>query len=166
MISERLSEAVARRCSVKRLFLEISQNSQENTCAIVSFLTKLQAACNVNKKETLAQVFSCGFCEISKNSFSYRARPVAASGLLQKKFIFLPDLNYFHYFLLSCIVCDWLKELFENFTWETDDFVLFQRRKCHSQYDTIVCPRKQGSINETSWCSKDWWFWWVVSRSR
>ena len=63
---------------------EISQNSQENTCARVSFLIKLQArraseaqrlrvsealrACNFIKKETLAQVFSCEFCEISKNT--------------------------------------------------------------------------------------------------
>ena len=31
------------RCSVKKVFLEISQNSQENTCARVSFLIKLQA---------------------------------------------------------------------------------------------------------------------------
>ena len=36
-------EAVAQWCSVKKLFLEISQNSQENTCARVSFLIKLQA---------------------------------------------------------------------------------------------------------------------------
>ena len=36
-------EAVVRRCSVKKVFLEISQNSQENTCARVSFLIKLQA---------------------------------------------------------------------------------------------------------------------------
>ena len=28
----------------KKLFLEISQNSQENTCATASFLIKLQAA--------------------------------------------------------------------------------------------------------------------------
>ena len=34
-------EAVAQRCSVKKVFLEISQNSQENTCATVSFLIKL-----------------------------------------------------------------------------------------------------------------------------
>ena len=26
-------------------------------------------ACNFNKKETLVQVFSCEFCEISKNTF-------------------------------------------------------------------------------------------------
>ena len=31
------------RCSVKKLFVKISQNSQENTCARVSFLIKLQA---------------------------------------------------------------------------------------------------------------------------
>ena len=37
------SEAVARRCSVKKVFLEISQNSQENNCVRVSFLIKLQS---------------------------------------------------------------------------------------------------------------------------
>ena len=36
-------EAVVHRCSVKKMFLEISQNSHENTCARVSFLIKLQA---------------------------------------------------------------------------------------------------------------------------
>ena len=31
------------------------------------------------KKKALAQVFSCEFCEISKNKFPYRTPPVAAS---------------------------------------------------------------------------------------
>ena len=31
------------RCSVKKVFSEISQNSRENTCARVSFLTMLKA---------------------------------------------------------------------------------------------------------------------------
>ena len=35
-------------------------------------------ACKFVKKETLAQVFSCEFCEISKNTFFYR-RPLVAS---------------------------------------------------------------------------------------
>ena len=38
------AEAVAQRCSVKKVFLGISQNSQENTCARISFLIKLQAS--------------------------------------------------------------------------------------------------------------------------
>ena len=55
-------------------------------CARVSFLIKLQAeACNFIKKETLAQLFSCEFYKISKNTFSYRASPVAASE--QTKFV-------------------------------------------------------------------------------
>ena len=37
-------EAVVQRCSVKRVFSEISQNPQENTCARVSFLIKLQTS--------------------------------------------------------------------------------------------------------------------------
>ena len=36
-------EAVVQMCSIKKVFLEISQNSQENACARVSFLVKLQA---------------------------------------------------------------------------------------------------------------------------
>ena len=37
-------EAVACSCSLKKVFLENLQNSQENTCARVSFLIKFQAS--------------------------------------------------------------------------------------------------------------------------
>ena len=50
------------------MFLEISQNSQKNTCARVSLVIKLQAS-NVIKEDILAQVFSCEFCEVLKNIF-------------------------------------------------------------------------------------------------
>ena len=64
------SEAAVQRCSIKKEFLKILQNSQENTCVRVSFLQKLQdSTCNFIKKETLAEVFSCEFCEIFKNIF-------------------------------------------------------------------------------------------------
>ena len=51
------------RYSVKKVFLEIPQNPQENTCASVSFLIKLLVL-------GVAQVISCGFRKISKNNFS------------------------------------------------------------------------------------------------
>ena len=57
---ENCSEAVVQRCSVKKVFLEISQNSQV-------------------ADEASAQVFSCEFWEISNNTFFYRTPPVAAS---------------------------------------------------------------------------------------
>ena len=38
-----LTEAVAQRYFIEKVLLEISQNSQENTCARVTFLIKLQA---------------------------------------------------------------------------------------------------------------------------
>ena len=50
-------EAVVQRC-YSVLFLEISQNSQENACARLYYLIKLQAlalACNFIKYDTLAQ---------------------------------------------------------------------------------------------------------------
>ena len=52
------------------MFLGISQNSQQNTCATVSFLKRCK---------TLAQVFYCDVFEISKNTFFYRTPPIAAS---------------------------------------------------------------------------------------
>ena len=39
-------------------------------------------ACKFIKKETLAQVFSCEFCEIYKNTFYYTTALMAASGVL------------------------------------------------------------------------------------
>ena len=55
---------------LEKVFLEISQNSQENTCARVSLLIN---------KETLAQVF------FLQNSFFYSTPSVAASGEIQVK---------------------------------------------------------------------------------
>ena len=78
-VSPNFSEAAAQRCSVKKVFLEISQNPQEYTSTRVSFLIKLQTeACNFIKKETLARFFPVNFTN-SKNNFSYRTPPVAAS---------------------------------------------------------------------------------------
>ena len=57
------------RCSVKKEFLKISQNSQENTWARVLFLINLQASPATSLKETLAQVFSCELCKIFKNTY-------------------------------------------------------------------------------------------------
>ena len=46
-----------------------------------TFFNKISGLSSVTsfKKNTLAQVFSCEFCEIPKNTFSYRTHTVAAS---------------------------------------------------------------------------------------
>ena len=64
-------EAVAWKCSVKKVFQRISQNSQENTRVRTSFLMKLQqvSACNFISKDTPAQVFSCEFYEIVEHGY-------------------------------------------------------------------------------------------------
>ena len=56
---------------MKKGVLEISQNSQEMTCTRAIFLNKVASlqACNFIKKETLAQMLSCEFCVIFKNTF-------------------------------------------------------------------------------------------------
>ena len=77
-------EAVAQRCSVKKMFLEISENLQETI-----------------KKETLTQALSCEFCEISMNTFSCRTPPAAASIVFN---IFV---------LFNCVYCS-LAWMFHN----------------------------------------------------
>ena len=41
---KKTTKAVTERCSEKKMFFEILQNSQKNACARVSFLIKLQEA--------------------------------------------------------------------------------------------------------------------------
>ena len=70
-----LAEAVARRCSVKKVFWKILQNSQENTYTRVSFLKKLQPrVCNFIKKEALVQMFSSEYCKIFETPFLLNSR--------------------------------------------------------------------------------------------
>ena len=57
-------------CSVKSMFLKISQNLQENTCARISFLIKYN--CNFMKKGTLGQVLSCELYKNFKNTLFQR----------------------------------------------------------------------------------------------
>ena len=69
-------EAVSRRCSVKKVFLKISQNSQENTCARVSFLIKLHAiggvlrrSATLLKKRLWHRCFPVNFPKFSRTPF-------------------------------------------------------------------------------------------------
>ena len=66
-------------CSAKKVFLETSQNSQENTCARVFFnkVAGLRPA-TLRRKRLWYRPFP-EFCEISKNTFSSRTPLVAAS---------------------------------------------------------------------------------------
>ena len=66
------SEAATRGVLLKNVFLEIWQNSQENTCARTWKKEDWQ-------RETLAEVFSCEFCEISNNTFSTEHLQATAS---------------------------------------------------------------------------------------
>ena len=67
-------------CSVERILLYLQENettlflSFELSLALVMTVkdnrfAQAFSACNFIKKETLAQMFSCKFCEISKNTF-------------------------------------------------------------------------------------------------
>ena len=82
------TEVVTWRCSVENVSLKFLQNSQENTCARISFLISWwPEAGSFIKKESLAQVFSYEFCEMFKKTFFYRTPTVTVlflAGLLQR----------------------------------------------------------------------------------
>ena len=65
-----VSEAVAQKCSIKKVFLEISQKLHENTCARVSFLIKLQSqVCSFINRETHHRCFRVNFAKFLRKAF-------------------------------------------------------------------------------------------------
>ena len=67
----------------KSVFRNFAEFSGKHLCQTLFFNNVAglgPRACNFIKKEVLAQVFSCEFCEISKNTFFHRTPLVAAWG--------------------------------------------------------------------------------------
>ena len=62
---------------VRRNFTKFTE---KHLCQSLFFIKVAGQACNFVKKVTLAQVFFCEFCEISKETFLHRALLVTASG--------------------------------------------------------------------------------------
>ena len=76
----------------KNVLLEISQNSRKTP--VPEFFAE---ACNFILKETLAQVFSCEFCDVSKNTFvTEHLWPTASAQIDPDKIV-----NYFS--VKSCL---------------------------------------------------------------
>ena len=78
----KIAEAVTRRCSVKKVFSKISQNSQENTCARVSFLIKLHQDEALFKKRLWHRCFPADFATFFR-TFFFRTPLVVASEIVQ-----------------------------------------------------------------------------------
>ena len=71
-----------RRCSVKKDVLRnLAKFTGKHLCRSLFFnKVRKPQGCNFIKKEILAQVFSCEFIEISKNTFSTEHLRTTASG--------------------------------------------------------------------------------------
>ena len=72
-----------RGCSIKKVFLKVSQNQQVNRPQARNFI----------KKETLTQMFSCEFCQIFKNTFFIEHLRTASSVLNLKNYGLLKTLR-------------------------------------------------------------------------
>ena len=66
-----MTEAVAQRCSIKKALLEISQNPQENTCARVTFFSKVAG-------------LSMNFVKLLRTPFCKEQLCVTVSGMTRK----------------------------------------------------------------------------------
>ena len=118
------SEAVDRKCSIKKGVLRnFAKFSGKYLCQSLFFhkITGLRPATLL--KKTLAQVFSCDFCKISKNTFYYRTPLMATSDYvnisdvcflvqIEKTSKNLNLVSHFHwshfhrcYFLFQCLFC-------------------------------------------------------------
>ena len=107
------------RCSIKKgvlwnftkhLWKHLRKHLRKHLCQSLFF----NKACNFIKKETLTQVFSCEFCEISKNTFFTEHLWTTAS-----KQIKLSILNRSNCWLTNTI------PMFRNFySWTTKYFVI------------------------------------------
>ena len=82
-ISGESLETVVRRCSVKKVFLEILQNSQENNCA-ESLLNKFAGlrSATLLRKRSWHRCFPVNFAKFLKNTFQKQP----CRGVLSKRF--------------------------------------------------------------------------------
>ena len=62
-----------------KVFFTLQKQSSEVFCKIGISKKGISESCNLIKKETLPQVFSCEFCEIFKNTFYHRKPLIVAS---------------------------------------------------------------------------------------
>ena len=65
----------------KDILRSLAKFTGKQLCQGLFFNKVAGQACNFIKKENPAEMLSCEFCEISKNTFSYRTPTVAASGI-------------------------------------------------------------------------------------
>ena len=114
------SSSMYRRCSVKKVFLEISQNSQENICVRVSFLIKLPAA--GRRPVTL-----------SKKRLGHRCVPVNFA-----KFLRAPFLTKHLWWLLFSVIESFLKNRHRFFRlsdkWYVKQMKLFNFMNCRASW--------------------------------
>ena len=119
-ISIKCTEAVAQRRSVTLLYLFIIFILYQYLLClylylyllfiifILSYILYLFRGQQIIKRETLTQVFSCEFCEISKNTFSYSA-PLGALSLFQVLIAFRVSEAFNSIIGVSCI---WIQRRF------------------------------------------------------
>ena len=103
----------------------------------ISFSIKLQTlACNFIKKETLAQVRFCDFCDIFKNIF-LKKPPVADSDVTSNIFMFS---GLVEYHLTAEKIPSMLKNIKNGKSWKRSSSTKL------SNYDKIWCKNFNGHI--------------------
>ena len=86
---QEILELVSRRCSVKKVFLKLSQNSEESTCARVSFLINSLRPATLLRKRFWRRCFPVNFVKflrtLLKKFYFYRTPLLASFEMLLRK---------------------------------------------------------------------------------
>ena len=99
MRTKQNSEAASRDVLKEKVFLEISQNSQENTCAVVSFSIKLQALFLL-KKRLWHRCVPVYFAKFQEHLF-FKTPLVVAFGVKQNSIIYVQKTTVTAYEIVS-----------------------------------------------------------------
>ena len=117
-----------RRSSIKKMFLKISQNWQENTCDAVSSFITLQAS----------QVFSCQFCKTLRTPFLQNTSGDCFwTGLMVKKF------NYVSLIFLSLDFLYHAPPERSLLCWCNEEHLLMKKMLGFNSGTAIICEWNQ-----------------------
>ena len=119
-----------RRCSVRKGVL----NNFSKFKGKHRIQSECGKACNFIKKETLAQVFSCEFWEISKNTFFTEHLQVTASTYVRDVYSRCDKLFKCYFLLITCAATRAVHfELISNFS---SNSLILALRRCFARWGT------------------------------
>ena len=128
-----------RRCSIRKGVLRnFTKFTGKHLCQSLFYRNSVPETCNFIKKETLAQVFSCEFCEISKNTIFIEHLRATVSGFSN----FIVKLSVIH------LIQKHLKSLLWVQSQSYVEVLYVKWKSCFSKQPRLTNKQEISSLNE------------------